>query len=496
MSLHDFAGKVVFLEWFAWWCPYCQAAAPQIETGIPALNNHGVPVVRLSLNLQGGQEAQTQDFINSYGLGQVLNDFTHVVADRFATGGQPIFAVINGVANSPGHQQWELLYSHLGYGELTAPIATFANAINAVGAAAGGPMQPPSILAQPVSRTVAPGEPVSFAVSATGDGAISYQWKRDDTPLAGATAAALDLGAVSAADAGDYTIDVTNAAGTTTSRFARLVVANPVPGRIVNMSVRAPAGVGGEPLIVGLIVNGGAKSMLVRGIGPTLSQYGVSGVLADPMLTVFAGSTAVATNDNWAESGAAPLATAFGGVGAFPLDSASLDAATLLDLNGAYTVHVEDRDGGTGIALVELYDAGTGNSPRLTNVSARNFVGVGDNILVAGFVVSGNEPRTLLIRGVGPGLVQYGVPEVLADPVLEIHTTIQNADSLVAANDDWGDEPNAADATSAVPGAFALGDGSKDAMLLITLPAGAYTAHVLGANDTTGNALVEIYEVP
>jgi thiol-disulfide isomerase/thioredoxin len=93
VSLADFAGKVVLLEWFAWWCPFCQAAAAQIEPGIVRHyagrggNAAGLPVMHVSLNLQSGQEAQTQQFVSAYRLGLVLNDFDRALANRFQAGG-------------------------------------------------------------------------------------------------------------------------------------------------------------------------------------------------------------------------------------------------------------------------------------------------------------------------------------------------------------------------------------------------------------------------
>ncbi len=141
IRLRDFAGQIVFLEWFAWWCPFCQAAAPQVEAGIVTHyaqrggNPDGIPVVHLAVNLQSGQEAQTQNFINRAGFDLVGEDFSRALAGRFQSGGQPIFAIINGVADSPSHRQWELLLHQNGYGTTTSPILSFRAAIDAVKAA-------------------------------------------------------------------------------------------------------------------------------------------------------------------------------------------------------------------------------------------------------------------------------------------------------------------------------------------------------------------------
>lgn len=496
VQLTDYDGKVVFLEWFAWWCPFCQAAAAQTGTGIPAVNSRGVPVAHVNVNLQGGAETETQQFIDFYHLGQVLNDFSRTVADRFQTGGQPIFAVVNGVANSPGHEQWELVYSHLGYGELDTPIDSFLAAINSVRAAVEVPPSPPEITQHPLSQTVLPGSDVTLSVDVADAEGVSIQWLRDSEAIPGATSTTLDLADVQSADAGYYVAEVTNVGGTVESRYARLVVGTPVPSRIVNLSVRAPAGVGGLPLIVGFAVNGGERSLLVRGIGPALQTFGLANALTDSHLTVFDGSDAVASNDDWGSGDAATVAAAAALVYAFSLPIDSLDAALLASVAGSRTVHVEGKDNETGVALVEVYDTETSQSPRLVNVSARNFVGTGGDILISGFVINGNEPMRVLIRGIGPELERFDVPDVLADPVLEIHTSIDGNDTVVAINDDWGDEPDPEAWKAAVPYAFGIAAGSKDAVLLLTLPAGIYTAQVRGVGETTGNALVEVYEAP
>lgn len=131
---------------------------------------------------------------------------------------------------------------------------------------------------------------------------------------------------------------------------------------------------------------------------------------------------------------------------------------------------------------------------RLLNVSSRALTGSGDDVHIAGFVVSGPKPKTLLLRGVGPSLANHGVANVVADPSLRL---FDSAGRLVAANDNWSDAPNLTElrAATAATGAFALTDGSKDAALLLTLNPGVYSAHVASASGT-GVTLAEIYEVP
>jgi len=149
MALSDFAGKIVVLDWFAWWCPFCQAAAPQLLSGVHQHyearggNPAGIPVVSVGVNLQANQEAQTQNFVQRAEYEVVLHDFSRTVANRFfPTGGQPLFAVINGVTNSPSHRPWELIYARQGYGQTTFPVADFRSAIDKVQAAAVPPTPP------------------------------------------------------------------------------------------------------------------------------------------------------------------------------------------------------------------------------------------------------------------------------------------------------------------------------------------------------------------
>jgi cyclophilin family peptidyl-prolyl cis-trans isomerase len=258
----------------------------------------------------------------------------------------------------------------------------------------------------------------------------------------------------------------------------------PLGGRLNNLSVRTAMGAG-QTLIMGFSVQGGAKPVLLRAVGPGLAPFGVGGTMTDPRLALFRDATQLEVNDNW--GGSAALSTAFSGVGAFVLPSASLDAALLRAVDGGHTAQVTGTGG--GVVLVEAYDAGTGATPRFVNVSARNRVGTGDDILIAGFNVAGPGGLRLLIRAVGPKLAAFGVGGVLTDPKLEVY----NSQGVkVTENDNWTE---ALAATFQAVGAFALDAGSLDAALLTVLPPGSYTAQVSGLGSGTGEALVEIYEV-
>lgn len=354
---------------------------------------------------------------------------------------------------------------------------------------------PPRISVHPVSATVRPGETVSFMVESTSSEPVTVQWLKDGQVVPGETAPALVLDPVTREAEGWYGAVVTNAGGAASTRPARLVVASPVVGRLINLSVRGRAGSFDRPLIAGIVSSGGPQRVLLRAVGPALTRYGVEDALADPRLELFrlGGIARIAGNDNW--GGSESLRAAFAAVGAFALDDgASPDAALLAEIDGATTaqVHGAAPDGGT--VLVEAYTLEVQAGTRLVNVSARNRVAAGGGALIAGFVISGNTPRRVLVRAVGPGLRDFGVPEVLPDPRLSLYTRINGMDTIVAANDDWEDEANRDAAARAVPGAFALRHDSKDAMILLTLPAGAFTAVVTGADATAGEALVEVYD--
>ncbi len=357
----------------------------------------------------------------------------------------------------------------------------------------------PEITTQPTGyQSAATGSTVRLAVVATGDAPLAYQWRKDGVALAGATAETLALAPVRTGDGGTYTVEVRNAAGTVISTPAVVALGT---SRLINLSVRAAAGTGADSLIMGFVVGGaGSPSLLLRGIGPALGAFGVTGAVADPTLTVttLAGA-AVATNDDWGLfANPAQLSAAVGEAGAFPLPAGSRDAALVANLGaGAYTALVGGKDGAAGQALIEAYAAAaaTGEA-RLINLSARTRAGTGAEALIAGFVVSGSEPKRLLIRGVGPTLASFGVTGALADPQLALFR--QGAATALLGNDNWSATTAAAElaAAAARAGSFALPAGSRDAALLAVLPPGAYTVQVSGVGAATGVALLEIYDAP
>jgi hypothetical protein len=357
----------------------------------------------------------------------------------------------------------------------------------------------PVFTVQPISVSVPGG---TVALDAEASNSPTYQWMwNGTTKVAGATSSTLLLPNAAAA-VGSYTCVATNSMGSTTSDPATVSIDNTVNiGRLVNISCRATVGTGANILIAGFVVGGegtsGSESLLIRGSGPALVPFGVTGTLPDPQLKLFSGSTVLGTNDGWA--GAAAISNAASAVGAFAWSSpTSLDAALLETLSGGgYTAQIAGESNDTGIALAEVYDATpagtyTATSPRIVNISARVQVGTGGNILIAGFAIGGGTSRTVLIRASGPALVPFGVTGTLADPELKLYSGA----NVLLANTGWGGNGQVSTAAQAV-GAFAWSSGtSADSAILVTLPPGAYTAQVSGASGDTGIALVEVYEVP
>jgi len=300
------------------------------------------------------------------------------------------------------------------------------------------------------------------------------------------------------------TITATNGVGTG-SRTLTIAIAPTSLTRISNFSARALSGPGSDSLIMGFVVSGNGENLLVRGIGPTLAGFGITNFLPDPFLTIYSSTGAVlATDETWGTnssgvSQAAAITAADTLVGAFALTPGSLDSALLITFNnGAGTTGLLspfNPAGGTGVALVEMYDMGSTAGTHLVNVSARMNVTGGDGALIAGLGISGTAQQDVLIRGVGPALAALGVTGVLADPVI----TVYAGGTAIATNAGWGTGLSSAaqvTAVSAAVGAFPLPAGSKDSALLLTLQPGSYTVVISSTSGSAGVALVEVYTAP
>jgi hypothetical protein len=239
--------------------------------------------------------------------------------------------------------------------------------------------------------------------------------------------------------------------------------------------------------IGGFIVTGSApKQVLLRAIGPSLIPSGIANALADPVLELHgpAGFTTI-INDNWRDNQEVEI-FATGAAPGNDLESAIL--ATLAP--GNYTAILAGKNNTTGGALVEVYDLGTSATSKLVNLSTRAFCGTGSNIVIAGFILGNNGGSDrIVVRGLGPSLGAAGVPDVVADPVLEL----RNGNGvLLVSNNDWHDNPVQA---SELIAAGLAPTNDLESAIAATLPPGIYTALLAGLNDGTGIGLVELYDL-
>lgn len=368
-------------------------------------------------------------------------------------------------------------------------------------AAFSGTSGAPTITTQPAAQAAAVGSNVTFTVAATGAGTLAYQWLKDGAPLTGATASTLSLTSVAAANAGDYSVRVSNASGSITSTgFALSVGALPNPGRLINLSVLTSVTAGTNftfGFVVGGAGTGGNKPLLMRAAGPSLSQLNVTGVLTDPFMEFYNGATKLSENNDW--NGDSSVLSTAASVGAFPYAGAtSKDSAIYLSNVplGNDSVLISGVGTAAGAVIAELYDATPNDqfvatTPRLVNVSVLKNIGTS---ITVGFVVGGSTSVRVLVRAVGPSLAAapFNVGGAIADPRL---TLFGGSGASLATNDDWAGTA-ALSAAFAQVGAFTLPANSKDAAVLQTLAPGSYTVQVVPATGATGVALVEVYEVP
>ena len=271
---------------------------------------------------------------------------------------------------------------------------------------------------------------------------------------------------------------------------------------LANISTRSFVQTIDNVMIGGFIVQGTQpKRVIIRAIGPELTPFGVPDVLANPTLELHNGAGAlIGFNDDW-------QSTVIGGVithdqvqeilgsGRAPTDMR--ESAIIADLPaGNYTAIVRGLSSTTGVALVEVYDLSPDPDSFLANISTRSFVQTADNVMIGGFIVQGTQPKMVVIRAIGPELTQFGVPNALANPTLELHN---GAGALIASNDNW---------QTTILGGIIMHDqvqeiinsghaptDMRESAIIANLPAGNYTAIVRGVNNTTGVALVEVYDL-
>jgi uncharacterized protein GlcG (DUF336 family) len=255
--------------------------------------------------------------------------------------------------------------------------------------------------------------------------------------------------------------------------------------KLANISTRVEAGAGDNRLIGGFIISGSAsKKVIVRAMGPSLGGFGVTSALADPILELHDASGAViAKNDNWGDTQALEI-NASGIPPANELESAIVRTLP----PGAYTAVVDGKDGGTGTALVEVYDLSPTSDSTLGNISTRGAVGPQSDVMIGGFIVSGTSGLTrVLVRTVAPSLASFGVAGAMPDPTLELR---DGNGSLIAANDNWREGPELEiQETKLAP------PNDLESAIITTLPSGPYTAVIRERTGQSGIGLFEVYNL-
>jgi pimeloyl-ACP methyl ester carboxylesterase len=255
-------------------------------------------------------------------------------------------------------------------------------------------------------------------------------------------------------------------------------------GRLLNISTRLRVLQGNNVLIGGFIITGSdPKKVIIRGIGPSLANAGIQGALPDPILELHDGSGGlIFTNDNWKDTQKEAILDT-----TIP-PSNDLESAIVATLTpGAYTAILRGKNNGTGVAVVEAYDLNQAADSKLANISTRGFVDTADNVMIGGIIVGPAASSTLLVRAIGPSLSNFGVPNSLADPLLELYN---GNGATVASNDNWKDTQQANIWFTGISPPHDLESAIDE-----TFAPGAYTAIVRGKENTTGVALVEVYDL-
>jgi hypothetical protein len=229
------------------------------------------------------------------------------------------------------------------------------------------------------------------------------------------------------------------------------------------------------------------KKVIIRAIGPTLADFGVSGALTDPTLDLFQGSTLLFSNDDWRNSSQeAEIESS----GLAPNKDAESAIIWTLTPGENYTAIVRGKNGETGIGLVEAFDLDRAADSKLGSISTRGFVEVDDNVMIAGLIVGPSDGANvkILARAMGPTLRDFGVSDALADPTLDL---VNSSGTVIRSNNNWKDSQQ-----SEIEAAGLAPNHDEEAALVETVAPGAYTAIVRGNGRTTGVGLVEVYNIP
>ena len=245
---------------------------------------------------------------------------------------------------------------------------------------------------------------------------------------------------------------------------------------------------GNNVLIGGFIITGNAnKNIVLRGLGPSLVPFGISDALADPTLELRGSNgSLILGNDNWQDNSA--QAAQLSAVNLGLSDPRESGIFAILQ-PGAYTAILAGKNQGTGVGLVEIYDTNGAADAQLANISTRGFVQDGNNVMIGGFILGGNNSTRIAARGIGPSLAQFGLSPVLVDPTLELH---DSNGATLAANDNWLSDPVSSAQLTA--NGLALSD-PNEAGIFTSLPPGQFTVILAGKNGGIGIGLVEVYNL-
>jgi hypothetical protein len=321
------------------------------------------------------------------------------------------------------------------------------------------------------------------------------------TPTATATATSTSTATATATSTATATATSTataTATATATPTATATVAPTPTPtptpsatpaAQAVNLSTRMRVLTGDNVGIGGFIVTGPVpKPVLLRAIGPSLAQFGVPDILADPILELH-GPNGFATiaNDNWRDDPTQEALIIATGI------PPSNDLESAIDVTlapGTYTALVRGKNNTSGVGLIEVYDLSPTALSKLANISTRAFVSIGDNIVIGGFLLGGGQSGDdrVVVRGIGPSLAALGVPGALANPTLELR---DGNGALLMANEDWQDD--SAQAAELIAAGLAPTDPLESGIAAL-LPPGPYTALLAGLNNGTGVGLVEVYD--
>ncbi len=368
---------------------------------------------------------------------------------------------------------------------VTAPLPTptATPTATATATATATPTATPTATATATPTATATGTPVATATP-TATATASPPATPTATPTASPTATAT----ATASPTPTATATASPTASPTTTPIGTPIA---TPAQALNIATRLRVDVGDKVMIGGFIIRGNAsKAVVLRGLGPSLVNMGVpaASVLNDPMVELHGTNGAlITTNDNWKDS---PQRAQIEGTVFQPTDDReSVILATLAP--GAYTVVISGVGNTTGIGVIEVYDNDQAADSDLANISTRGFVQTGNDVLIGGFVLGGNNnPTDMVVRALGPSLASFGLDNLLADPTLELHN---GNGTIMVANDDWQSDP--VSAAQLIANGLAPTDPKEAAIFTSLAPPGQFTAIVAGKNGTVGIGIVEIYNI-